>query len=225
MPRESKKSKRERAVEVCRRMEQRYPGVGAALNFENPYQLTIAVLLSAQTTDANVNACTPELFRRWPEPADLAAAPIEEIEEVVHSCGFYHSKARHAKECAQMIVADFAGEVPQTMPELISLPGVGRKTANIVLNEGFGIVEGIAVDTHVFRLSKRLGFTHATTPSAAEDDLLDLLPRELWKPVNSQWIRFGREVCDARRPLCAECMLADLCPAAGKPPKPTRRKS
>lgn len=225
MPRESKKSKRERAVEVCRRMEQRYPGAGAALNFENPYQLTIAVLLSAQTTDANVNACTPELFRRWPEPADLAAAPIEEIEEVVHSCGFYHSKARHAKECAQMIVADFAGEVPQTMPELISLPGVGRKTANIVLNEGFGIVEGIAVDTHVFRLSKRLGFTRATTPSAAEDDLLNLLPRELWKPVNSQWIRFGREVCDARKPLCAECMLADLCPAAGKPPKPTRRKS
>ena len=225
MPRESKRARRERAVEVCRRMGERYPGVGAALDFRNPYQLTIAVLLSAQTTDANVNACTPELFRRWPEPADLAATPVEEIEEVVHSCGFFHAKARHAKECAQMIVSDFGGEVPRTMAELTSLPGVGRKTANIVLNEGFGIVEGIAVDTHVFRLSTRLGLTRATTPSAAEDDLLDLLPRELWGPVNSQWIRFGREVCDARRPLCGECMLADICPSAGKPPKPARRRS
>lgn len=115
-----------------------------------------------------------------------------------------------------MIVADFGGEVPHTMEELCRLPGVGRKTANIVLNEGFGIVEGIAVDTHVFRLATRLGFTHAKNPSDAERDLLDLLPRELWKPVNSQWIRFGREVCHARKPACAECMLADLCPSAHK---------
>jgi endonuclease-3 len=223
MPRESKAAKRERAIEVCRRMEERYPGVGAALDFVNPYQLLIAVLLSAQTTDANVNRTTPELFRRWPEPADLAAAPQSEVEEVIHSCGFFHTKAAHAIACAQMIVADYGGEVPHTMEELCKLPGVGRKTANIVLNEGFGIVEGIAVDTHVYRLATRLGFTRAATPTECEQDLLKLLPRELWKPVNSQWIRFGREVCDARKPLCGECMLADLCPSAGKTGNPTSK--
>lgn len=225
MPRESKKAMRERALEVCRRMEERYPGVGAALDFRNPFQLLIAVLLSAQTTDANVNRVTPELFRRWPSPFELAGAPLSQVEEVIHSTGFYHAKAKHAIECAQMLVADFGGEVPQTMEELTRLPGVGRKTANIVLNEGFGIVDGIAVDTHVYRLSQRLRFSRATTPLAAEQDLLDLLPRELWKPVNSQWIRFGREICDARKPLCEECPLVDLCPSAFKavPKRTTKR--
>jgi endonuclease-3 len=223
MPRESKASKRERAIEVCRRMEERYPGAAASLDFVNPFQLLIAVLLSAQTTDANVNRVTPELFRRWPGPAELAAAPQSEVEEVIHPCGYYHTKAAHAIASAQRIVSDFGGEVPRTMEELCSLPGVGRKTANIVLNEGYGIVEGIAVDTHVYRLATRLGFTRASSPAEAEQDLLKLLPRELWKPVNSQWILFGREVCDARSPKCGECMLADICPSAGKGGNPTSK--
>lgn len=223
MPRESKAKRRERACEVCRRMEERYPGVGAALSFRSPFELLIAVLLSAQTTDANVNACTPELFRRWPGPAELAAAPQSEVEEVIHSCGFFHAKAAHAIACAQMIMSDFEGEVPRTMEELCRLPGVGRKTANIVLNEGFGIVDGIAVDTHVYRLATRLGLTRAKTPADAEADLLDILPRELWKPVNSQWIRFGREVCTARAPKCEGCMLADICPSVGKDTNPTSK--
>ena len=216
MPRESKASKRARAVEVCRRMEDLYPGAGAALDFRDPFQLVIAVLLSAQTTDANVNRVTPELFRRWPTPADLANAPLDEVEDVIHATGFYHSKAKHAIECAQMIVSEFGGEVPHTMDELTRLPGVGRKTANIVLTEGFGIVEGIAVDTHVFRIATRLGFTKAPTPAQAEADILALIPQELWGAVNSTWIRFGRSTCDARKPLCGECRMQDICPSAFK---------
>ena len=228
MPRESKASKRERAAEVCRRMEELYPGVGAALDFHDPFQLVIAVLLSAQTTDANVNRVTPELFRRWPTPADLAQAPLPQVEEVIHSTGFFRSKAKHAVECAQIIVADYGGQVPHTMEELTRLPGVGRKTANIVLTEGFGIVDGIAVDTHVFRIATRLGFTRAATPAQAEKDILDVVPQELWGAVNSTWIRFGRETCDARKPLCEECRLQDLCPsafkAAGNPKRGAGRK-
>ncbi len=216
MPRESKRARHERACTVCARMDERYPNVGAALTFRNPFELTIAVLLSAQTTDANVNKCTPELFRRWPTPETLAQAPQAEVEQVIHSCGFFRSKAAHAIGTAQMIVGNFGGQVPSTMKELCTLPGVGRKTANIVLTEAFGIVEGIAVDTHVYRLSKRLRFTQASSPAAAEKDLLETIPQELWGKVNSQWIRFGREVCTARSPLCGECMLNDICPSAGK---------
>lgn len=225
MPRESKASKRARAIEVCTRMEELYPGVGAALHFHDPFQLVIAVLLSAQTTDANVNSVTPELFRRWPTPAALAAAPLEEVEQVIHSTGFYHSKAKHAIECAQMIVSENGGEVPHTMEELTRLPGVGRKTANIVLTEGFGIVEGIAVDTHVYRIATRLGFTKAPSPAQAEADILAIIPRELWGAVNSTWIRFGRQTCDARKPLCAECRMQDLCPSAFKAVKPAKKRA
>ena len=159
MPRESLTAKRERAVEVCRRMNDLYPQAECALHFSDPFTLVIAVLLSAQTTDVAVNKVTEVLFDRWPTPADLAAAPLDEVEEVLHPLGFYRSKARHATACAQMIVADYGGAVPATMEELTRLPGVGRETANIVLNNAFGIVEGIAVDTHVFRIATRLGFT------------------------------------------------------------------
>ena len=216
MPRETKASRKARACEVCKRMDERYANVGAALTHHNPFELVIAVLLSAQTTDANVNKCTPELFRRWPTPEALAQAPQAEVEEVIHGCGFFHSKAAHAIGAAQMIVANFGGQVPRTMEELCMLPGVGRKTANIVLTEAFGIVEGIAVDTHVYRIAKRLRFSRATSPSAAEKDLLDTIPSKLWGKVNSQWIRFGREICTARSPQCAECMLNNICPSAGK---------
>lgn len=217
MPRETKAAKSERAVEVCRRLDALYGPVECFLDHESPFHLVIAVLLSAQTTDAQVNRVTPELFRRWPTPADLAAASPAEVAEVIRSLGFYKTKARHCVECAQAIVADFGGEVPHTMGELTRLPGVGRKTANIVLNVSFGIVEGIAVDTHVNRIAHRLGLspkTHAKEPLKTEQDLLAILPRELWKDVNHQWIRFGREVCPARSPKCEGCPLEDICPSA-----------
>jgi len=223
MARESKKARRERAVEVCRRMGQMYGDAQPALDFHDPFTLVIAVMLSAQTTDAAVNRVTPELFRRWPTPEALAAASEDEVAEVIHTLGFFRSKARHAVGCAQMLVSDFGGEVPRTMEELTRLPGVGRKTANIVLEHAFGIVEGIAVDTHVFRIATRLGLTRAKTPAEAEGDLLDLLPHELWGDVNSQWILFGREVCDARKPACDSCALVDLCPSAFKGGNPTSK--
>lgn len=217
MPRETKAAKSARAVEVCRRLDALYGPVECFLDHESPFHLVIAVLLSAQTTDAQVNRVTPELFRRWPTPADLAAASPAEVAEVIRSLGFYKTKARHCVECAQAIVTDFGDEVPHTMDELTRLPGVGRKTANIVLNVSFGIVEGIAVDTHVNRIAHRLGLspkTHAKEPLKTEQDLLAILPRELWKDVNHQWIRFGREVCPARSPKCEGCPLEDICPSA-----------
>lgn len=217
MPRESKKAKAERAVEVCRRLDKKYGPVECFLDHTNPFRLVISVLLSAQTTDAQVNRVTPELFRRFPTPEAMAAATPEEVAEIIRSLGFYKTKARHCVEAAQAIVADFGGEVPHTMAELTSLPGVGRKTANIVLNVSFGIVEGIAVDTHVNRIAHRLGLspkTHEREPLKTEQDLLAILPRELWGPVNHQWIRHGRDTCTARAPKCDGCVLEDICPSA-----------
>lgn len=217
MPRESKKTKAERAVEVCRRLDKKYGPVECFLDHTNPFRLVISVLLSAQTTDAQVNRVTPELFRRFPTPEAMAAASPEEVAEIIRSLGFYKTKARHCVEAAQAIVADFGGEVPHTMAELTSLSGVGRKTANIVLNVSFGIVEGIAVDTHVNRIAHRLGLspkTHEREPLKTEQDLLAILPRELWGPVNHQWIRHGRDTCTARAPKCDGCVLEDICPSA-----------
>lgn len=217
MPRESKKAKAERAVEVCRRLDEKYGPVECFLDHTNPFRLVISVLLSAQTTDAQVNRVTPELFRRFPTPEAMAAASPEEVAKIIRSLGFYKTKARHCVEAAQAIVADFGGEVPHTMAELTSLPGVGRKTANIVLNVSFGIVEGIAVDTHVNRIAHRLGLspkTHEREPLKTEQDLLAILPRELWGPVNHQWIRHGRDTCTARAPKCDGCALEDICPSA-----------
>lgn len=202
MPRESMTHKRERALEVCTRMAELYPNTECALHFRDPFSLVIAVLLSAQTTDASVNKVTPVLFDRWPDAAALAGAPLGEVEEVLHPLGFFRSKAKHAVETAQMVTVEFGGHVPSTMEELTRLPGVGRKTANIVLNNAFGIVEGIAVDTHVFRIATRLGFTSAKAPLDAEKDLLKLIPHEWWGPVNHQWVLYGRQVCDAKKPAC-----------------------
>ena len=216
MPRESNAVKRARAIEVCKRLNDRYGPVECFLDHANPFRLLISVLLSAQTTDAQVNKVTPELFRRWPTPEAMAGATPSQIAEVIKSLGFYKTKAKHCVEAAQMIVADYGGEVPADMKELVKIPGVGRKTANIVLNVGFGIVEGIAVDTHVNRIAHRLALspkTHAKEPLKTEQDLLKILPRDYWNDVNHQWISFGREICDARQPRCEECPLADLCPS------------
>ena len=216
MPRETNASRRERAIEVCERLNRRYGPVECFLDHQNPFRLVISVLLSAQTTDAQVNKVTPELFRRWPTPYEMAGASVADVLDVIKSLGFYKTKAKHCVEAARMIVADFDGEVPSTMRELQKLPGVGRKTANIVLNVGFGIVEGIAVDTHVNRIAHRLALspkTHEKEPLKTEQDLLKILPHEYWESVNHQWISFGREICSARSPKCAECPLADLCPS------------
>lgn len=216
MPRETNASRRERAIEVCERLNRRYGPVECFLDHQNQFRLVISVLLSAQTTDAQVNKVTPELFSRWPTPYEMAGASVADVMDVIKSLGFYKTKAKHCVEAARMIVADYGGEVPSTMRELQKLPGVGRKTANIVLNVGFGIVEGIAVDTHVNRIAHRLALspkTHEKEPLKTEQDLLKILPHEYWESVNHQWISFGREICSARSPKCAECPLADLCPS------------
>ena len=216
MPRETNAAKRERAIEVCERLDRRYGPVECFLDHDNPYRLDMSVLLTAQTTDAQVNKVTPELFRRWPTPEAMAGATPAEIAEVIKSLGFYKTKAKHCVEAAQMIVADYGGHVPADMKELVKLPGVGRKTANIVLNVSFGIVEGIAVDTHVNRIAHRLKLspkTHEKEPLKTEQDLLKILPKAYWRNVNHQWIKFGREICDARKPLCGECPLSDICPS------------
>ena len=216
MPREKTETKRARGIEACRRMEALYPDAKPSLDFSTPFQCVIAVSLSAQTTDAAVNKVTPALFSRWPDPPTLAAASVEEVAETIRTIGFYRNKAKNAVACAQMLVADFGGEVPRTIDELQRLPGVGRKTANIVACECFGVVEGIAVDTHVNRIAHKLALVPRTArdPAKVEQRLLALLPRELWGQVNSRWILFGRQYCDARRPRCDACPLVDICPSA-----------
>lgn len=213
MARESLKSKRERALVVCDRMAQHYPDPKPQLEFGgDPFRLAIAVLLSAQTTDAAVNKVTPILWERYPAIADLAAAELADVEDILHSLGFFRSKAKNCIGCAQMILGDFDGQVPRDIDELQKLPGIGRKSANIVTSIAFGDVCGIAVDTHVFRIAHRLGFSSAKDPSGTERDLLKIIPPERWGGVNIRWILFGRALCTAQRPQCDQCFLADVCP-------------
>lgn len=191
MPRESKVKKRERAIEFCARMDKLYPQPTPALDFSDPFQCVVAVALSAQTTDANVNKVTPELFARWGTPGKMAQADVDEVEKVIWTIGFHHNKARNCVNCARMIMSDFGGEVPQSMEELQKLPGVGRKTANIVMNECFDKVEGIAVDTHVFRIAHRLRFSAKKTPGRGRAGFA--LPvaegamEERQQPVDTLW--------------------------------------
>lgn len=215
MPREKMSDKRDRAILIEERMCEHYPAAECALRYwSDPFRLTIAVMLSAQTTDAGVNKVTPALWERYPTVADLAQADPAEVQQIISTIGLYRTKAPRAVRIAQMVMADYGGQVPADMDELQKLPGVGRKTANIVLNEGFGIVEGIAVDTHVNRIAHRLKLVPKDDdPSKTEQALLKLYPREMWGPINHQWVLFGREVCTARKPACCSCFLADLCPS------------
>ncbi len=216
MPREKNIVKTNRAITACQRMELLYPDPECQLDNTNAFTLVISVLLSAQTTDAAVNKVTPELFRRWPTPYAMAEADPGEVGKIIRSIGFWKTKAARVVEAAKMIVSDFGGEVPHTMEELTRLPGVGRKTANIVLNDIFDIVEGVAVDTHVFRICTRLKITNKKTPLEAEQDILKLVPQEHWKAMNHQFVLFGREWCDAKKPRCSACPLYDICPSAEK---------
>ncbi|MDD3216171.1 MAG: endonuclease III, partial [Methanoculleus sp.] len=205
---------RETACEVYRRLFAEYPAVDGRrhfLDFHNPFETLILTILSAQTTDRAVNAVRDDLFSRYPTPEALARAEPEEVEPLIRTIGFHRTKARHIVGAARKLVTDFGGEVPQTMEELQTLPGVGRKTANIVLSQAFGINVGIAVDTHVRRVSKRLGFTDSTNPDIIERDLVALLPEEVWGEINYLLIRHGRAVCTAQNPKHDRCVVADLC--------------
>ena len=208
---------RAQAMAVSERFLEAYPTDPVpALNFTSPYEAVCAVSLSAQTTDDNVNKVLPTLFARYPSPAELAEADQAELEEIVHSLGFFRNKAKNLIGMAQLVVSEYGGEIPGTMEDLVRLPGVARKTANIVLAESFGIVSGIAVDTHVFRVSHKLGLSKAKTPELTEWDLCAAFPQDRWHRVNFEMITFGRTICDAKKPKCAECFLADICPSAFK---------
>lgn len=202
----------------AQRLEAAYGDPRPALQYTNAYELLVAVILSAQTTDDGVNKATPALFERYPTPAALAEADHADVETLVHSLGFFRQKAKNIIATARMIVAEYGGEVPDTMEDLTSLPGVARKTANIVLGNAFDKVEGIAVDTHVFRLARRFGLSTESDPNKVERDLLALFPQDHWHRVNYDLISHGRQVCDAKRPVCGACFLSDICPSAFKLP-------
>lgn len=206
--------KRLLADRIISDLERLYPDATIPLRFRGPYQLLVATILSAQCTDEQVNRVTPAFFERWPDAPSLAAADLAEVESVIYSTGFFRRKARHLVAAARMIRNEHGGEVPDTMEALTRLPGVARKTANIVLSYGFGRVEGIAVDTHVKRLSGLLGLSTETDPNKIERDLQSCFRREDWHKVNHLLIWHGRRVCVARRPRCGECPLSDLCPSA-----------
>ena len=191
-------------------LEKTYPDATTELVHKNPYELLIATMLSAQTTDKQVNKVTPGLFERFPDAKALAEADISEIESLIKTCGFYKTKARNIKEACRIIVEEYGGRVPQTMEELTDLPGVGRKTANVVLSNAFG-VDAIAVDTHVFRVANRLGLAQSGDVRSTEEQLMENIPREKWSRAHHWLIHHGRRICKARRPKCEECPLAEVC--------------
>jgi len=211
---ESLARRRDRAARLAPRLAELYPDLEISLGWDSPLELLVATILSAQCTDERVNQVTPELFRRYRTAEEYAGAAQEELEGLIHSTGFYRNKARHIRGMAARLVDEHGGEVPDTMEELTQLPGVARKTANVVLNNAFAKSEGVVVDTHVKRVSTRLGLTAANTPEAIERDLMEVLPREEWHPFSWRLIRHGRARCDARRPDCAGCEISDECPSA-----------
>lgn len=206
--------KRQRALEILTRLKQLYPDATCSLTYDSIVQLLVATILSAQCTDERVNKVTPALFAHFPDAPALAAADRTELETLIRSTGFYRNKAKNIQGACQMIVSEFAGNVPQRMEELLKLPGVARKTANVVLAHGFGINAGVTVDTHVKRLSSRLGLTAHAEPIKIERDLMKLLPQPEWENWAIRLIYHGRAVCMARNPACDRCQLADLCPSA-----------
>jgi endonuclease III len=209
-------TRQDRACEIMRRLGELYPHAHIALDYDTPWHLLVAVILSAQTTDVGVNKVTPVLFARFPSAEDLAGADVLEVEEIVRPTGFYHNKTKSIIAAARMVVTEFGGRVPDTMQDLMRLPGVARKTANIVIANAYGKVEGIAVDTHVFRLAHRFGLSDEEDPNKVERDLCALLPRQQWFEVNYRFIDHGRAVCTAKRPICGACKLNDICPSAFK---------
>lgn len=203
-----------RALEVYRLLGEAYADARIALTYDSPFQLLVAVILSAQTTDVGVNKVTPILFAEYPDARSLAEADPVRVEEIIHSTGFFRNKTKNIIGAARRIVAEYGGDVPDTMEEMLTLPGVARKTANIVLANSFDVVVGIPVDTHVFRLSHRLGFTSQDDPVKVERDLMELFPQATWYDLTYRLIEHGRAICVAKRPICGECTLSELCPSA-----------
>ncbi len=206
---------RSQSAAILKRLRREYPSAITALHHGNPFQLLIATILSAQCTDERVNSVTPNLFSRFPGPGDLAEADQAELEEIIRSTGFFRMKARNILGCSRAIMERHEGEVPRSLDELVRLPGVGRKTANVVLGQAFGIAVGIVVDTHVHRLAKRMGFTRSESAEGAERDLMGLFPPKDWIFLGSALILHGRNTCGARKPACSGCIVEDLCPSAG----------
>jgi len=203
------------AKKILTDLKKAYPDAGCSLSFQSPLELLVATILSAQCTDVQVNKVTPKLFQRFRSAEDYATVPLEHLEEAIRTTGFYRNKAKNIQNSCRNIVEKFGGNVPDTMESLTSLPGVGRKTANVVLSNGFGRSEGFTVDTHVFRLSHRLGLVKGNTPEKAEQELIQLFPQTDWTFLSHALILHGRKVCNARKPHCADCPLAKVCPKIG----------
>jgi endonuclease-3 len=214
MPRESLEAKKSRAIRVIGLLRKRYPDAKCALAHGSVHQLMVATILSAQCTDERVNLVTPALFEMYPTIDAFAKAPLEEIEKLIYTTGFFRAKAKSIKHSAQALLENHGGEIPRTLLELTKLPGVGRKTGSVILGVGYGLAEGIVVDTHVARISKLLGFTHQTDPVKIEQDLMRIIPRKDWIDYSHLLIWHGRAICKARKPECAACPVARLCPSA-----------
>lgn len=206
--------RKKQATEVVRRLRSEYPDAHCALDHASPFELLIATILSAQCTDARVNIVTADLFRKYQGPADYLTVPQTELERDIHSTGFFRNKAKNIRAACRRIIEEYGGNVPQTMNDLLSLGGVARKTANVVLGNAFGIASGVVVDTHVARISQLLGLTENKTPEKIEKDLVELVPKTDWVMFPHWMISHGRRVCIARRPRCEECVLSDICPSA-----------
>ena len=206
--------KRKRVLKIIELLEKEYPEAKTALKYRNPLELLVATILSAQCTDKRVNAVTKTLFKKYKTAKDYANSDLEELEQAVRSTGFYRNKAKNIKKTCQLLVEKFNSQVPKRMNELIMLPGVARKTANIVLSNAYGIIEGVAVDTHVSRLSMRLGLTKNKNPNKIERDLMEIVPKAQWKRITDLLIFHGRNICMARKPKCSLCVLNEACPTA-----------
>jgi endonuclease-3 len=206
----------DRITVILTGLDEAYPHAECALTHRSPWELLVATILSAQCTDVRVNMVTPELFRRFPTPAAMAKATLPQLEALIRTTGFYHNKAKSIQGAARKIVSDFNGQVPQTLAELITIPGVARKTANVVLGVAYGKAEGIVVDTHVFRIARRLGLAKGERPEKVEQELMRILPQSRWISFSHQIIQHGREVCVARNPKCDRCNLEQLCTAKDK---------
>lgn len=205
-----------RIAAILKGLDEAYPNAECALHHKSPWELLVATILSAQCTDVRVNMVTPELFRRFPSPAAMAQAKIPELVDLIRTTGFFNNKAKSIKGAAEAITTRFGGKVPETLDELITVPGAARKTANVVLGVSFGKAEGVVVDTHVFRIAHRLDLTKGDTPQKVEQDLMQILPKDHWIRFSHQVIHLGRQVCDARKPKCDKCNLEPLCHSEDK---------
>lgn len=212
-----KTDEEDRVLRIIGLLEHQYPQKPLMLKAQNPFELLVATLLSAQSTDVQVNKVTAMLFQKYKTPEDYAFADSQQLQQDIFQVGYYRQKTKHLQAACRMLIETFNGDVPRTMAELVQLPGVGRKTANIILNRAFGVVEGIAVDTHVFRLARRLGFSKAKSPNKVEEDLMAVVPRNKWNRINRLFIAHGRVLCTARKPKCGECPLNTLCPYPALP--------